>query len=563
MTDTSRPMSTEVSGWATSCTPYLVAAAASILVYLYLQLTQSDDWTRLGVKCPKISPFFFFGEDFRTAMTSLLDKYGDTVGLKNRLGLTLLTTNYDLLRHIFIKDFNNFVDRSDFVVSRSPFAQSLFFAKGNNWRRHRQIISPTFTSGKLKLIAKIIEKSAENLTNHLEKFAAHGKTVPIKDTTGQFTCEIIAKTGFGLDVSFVGEKDSEFVNFAKSLLHPARGVGRFIVQSLFLIHPSIFAVCNKVFRNVQLFDPFSIRANEYFRSVLKATVAQRKEIRKKGDRKHAVDFLDLLLSANDAVKSGKLDEAEPDEDFDSSVAWKSNKALRALTDEEILGHSMLFIFAGQETTATALQMCLYALACHPDIQDKVYQEIKTNITSLPPSSDELSSLTYTECVINETLRLFPPVPIVTRRAKDTKTYNGVTIPKGAAIQIPFFYMLKDPKFWPEPDKFNPDRFTPEETEKRDPLSFVCFGHGPRICLGMRLAYLELKEALVYILSRLSVVLNDDTEPRKGFAKVEFTPQGLLTPTKPIRLAFELRQVGSKENGNLDSCPFAKQTEVEN
>ncbi|KAI8764223.1 cytochrome P450 3A11 [Biomphalaria glabrata] len=502
-------------------------------------MTQGDEWIRLGVKCPRLSPFFFFGEDFRKSMSSLLDQYGDTFGTRSRFGVSLFTTNFDLLRHIFIKDFNNFVDRGSDIVSHSPFAESLFFAKGSNWRRHRQIISPTFTSGKLKLIAKIIEKSAENLTSHLERFAKSGETVPIKETTGRFTCEVIAKTGFGLDVSFIDEKESEFVDHAKKFLYNAHGLGRFIVQLLFFIHPTAFKLCNKVFRNTQLFDPVSLRSNEYFRTVLNTTVAQRRETRRQGERKRHVDFLDLLLAANKAVKSGHLETATEEED--TAVSWKSKKALKELTDEEILGHSMLIIFAGQETTATALQMCLYSLACHQDIQDTVYQEIMFKVKSVPPSPDELTSLTYTECVLNETLRMYPPVPIVTRKAKETKTYNGVTIPKGAIVQVPFFYILMDPNVWPEPDKFKPERFFPEEVEKRDPMAFVCFGHGPRICLGMRLAYLELKEALVYIVRKLKVVLNDQTEPKRDVAKVEFTPQGLLTPAKPIRLAFELRE----------------------
>lgn len=174
------------------------------------------------------------------------------------------------------------------------------------------------------------------------------------------------------------------------------------------------------------------------------------------------------------------------------------------------------------------------------LQDRVYEEITRVVQGETPTQEELNSLAYTESTVNETLRLYPPVPIVTRQAKDTRTYNGVTIPKGTLVQIPFFHILKDPKIWPEPDEFKPERFDPVERQKRDPLAFVCFGHGPRICLGMRLAYLELKIALVCILRRVKVILNEETEPKKGGDGVKFTPQGLLTPAQPIKLAFELR-----------------------
>lgn len=163
-----------------------------------------------------------------------------------------------------------------------------------------------------------------------------------------------------------------------------------------------------------------------------------------------------------------------------------------------------------------------------------------------PTSEELNSLHYTEQVINETLRMYPPVPVVNRMAKDTRTYNGVTIPKGAVVNIPYFYILNDPKIFPEPKKFNPDRFSPAEKEKRDSLAFSAFGHGPRLCLGMRLAYLELKQGLVHILRKMRVVLNEKTEPKKGSEGVKFSARDLLDPVKPIMLAFEIRDANSSK-----------------
>ncbi|CAL1527753.1 unnamed protein product [Lymnaea stagnalis] len=523
--------------WITPVTGYLALTSLAAVAYYYYTRDSGDDWSRVGVKCPTLSPFYFFGDDFRKPISALLDQYGDVVGVKNRSRLSLFTTNFDLLRHVFIKDFNNFVDRDDGLNSQSPFAKSLFFAKGDSWRRHRQIVSPTFTSGKLKSIAKTVEKSAETLANYLEDFAKSGETVPIKETTGRFTCEVIAKTGFGLNVSFIGQRDVEFFEYAKSMLWSIRGYSLLFRQLLFMIHPNTTKYLNKLFKNLQFFEPINLTANAYFKSTLDATVTERRRLMREGKERTHVDFLDLLLKANEAVKAGR---PEADEDESEAVGWRSTKALAELTDEEILGHSMLVIFAGLETTATALQMCLYSLARNPDIQEKVYEEVCKVVKNASPSPDELNSLSYTEAVINETLRLYPPVPIVTRKAKETKTYNGVTVLKGAVVQVPFFHILKDPKLWPEPEKFKPERFFPEAKEGRDPLAFVCFGHGPRICLGMRLAYLELKEALVYILRKVRVVLNEGTEPRKDAGPVQFTSQGLLTPVNPIRLAFELR-----------------------
>lgn len=153
--------------------------------------------------------------------------------------------------------------------------------------------------------------------------------------------------------------------------------------------------------------------------------------------------------------------------------------------------------------------------------------------------EHLNKLRYTEWVVCETLRLHPPIPTINRLARETRTYSGVTIPQGAMVMIPLWHILMDPNIWPDPGRFDPDRFSPAEKDKRDPMAFLCFGQGPRLCLGMRLAYVELKMALAHVLRKVKVVLNDQTEPREG-TSVEVKTTGLLTPVKPVLLAFELR-----------------------
>ncbi|CAG5128107.1 unnamed protein product [Candidula unifasciata] len=516
----------------------VLAAVAAVIYYIYSN-DSHDDWRRYGVKCPKFPAFFFLG-DLKTQITEAFQKYGDTIGLPGRGRLVLLTTNFDLLRQILIKDFNNFIDRSDRFPSISPFGKSLFFAKGADWKRHRQIVSPTFASGKLKYISKSIEKSAADLTNYLEKAAKEDQIVPIKELAGQYTCEIIAKTAFGIDAKFIGEKDPEFYEYAKNMLHlPNRqGISKLVAFLLSTV-PKLMDFSLNVLK-LQYFDVVDHKANDYFGVSLRNTMAERRQLQKSGSARSHVDFLDLLMKANDAAATGNLPASE-------DQTWEQHqdgKSVQGLSEEEMIGHSMLIIFAGMETTATTLQMCLAELALHPDIQEKVFKEITSVVKSETPTHEELNSLTYMEQVINETLRMYPPVSMVTRIAKETRTYNGVTIPNGTMVQIPYFYILNDPKNFPEPQKFDPNRFSQEEKEKRDPLSFAAFGHGPRLCLGMRLAILELKQGLVHVLRKLKVVLNENTEPQKGSNEIKFTLRGLLTPDKTILLRFELRKVDS-------------------
>ena len=144
-----------------------------------------------------------------------------------------------------------------------------------------------------------------------------------------------------------------------------------------------------------------------------------------------------------------------------------------------------------------------------------------------------------EQVLNETLRMFPPVTIITRMAHESRTYGGVTIPAGAGVSVPIREIHRDPTHYPDPELFDPERFNEENKAKRHPLAFMPFGWGPRLCIGMRLAYLELKTALVQVLRKVEVELNSTTVPRKG---EDITLNFVLfpRPNDPIKLAVKLR-----------------------
>ncbi|CAG5120247.1 unnamed protein product [Candidula unifasciata] len=432
-----------------------------------------------------------------------------------------------------VKDFNNFQDRSGNFLTSTPLAKSLFFARGSGWRRHRQIVSPTFTTAKLKQIATLVDISAQSLSRYLGQSARQGAVVPMKEICGQYTCEIIARTAFGFKVDCIGV-DDEFYNNAKNLLYLSR---KTISQLLRLI-PFIPQLCVKVFK-LQIYDRVNLKSHRYFDTVLKSAIKERRIHRQSGIRKATPDFLDLLLKTNEASQSGQVNRDEVD--VADSTTDAEGQPVEGLTDEEILGHSMLVIFAGLESTASTLHVCLYELALNPDIQERVYQEMQEVLKSDCPSYEELSKLTYMEQVINETLRLYPPLLSINRLAKESVTYNGITIPKGATVMIPLFHILTDPNIYPDPNQFDPDRFSPEEREKRHPLAFMPFGHGPRMCLGMRLAYLELKQGLVQVLRKLRVVLNEDTTPRKGEGKIKTIALEILVMERPIRLAFQVRE----------------------
>ena len=184
-----------------------------------------------------------------------------------------------------------------------------------------------------------------------------------------------------------------------------------------------------------------------------------------------------------------------------------------LTDEEIVAQCVAFLLAGHETSMITLSTTAYQLALYPEIQEKLRKEI-CRYSELNPSASlyELShGIEYLDCVINETMRLYPPAHQLNRECGQDYEVNGISIPKGIEIVIPFYALHHDPDAWPEAEKFDPERFRGPAKDTRHPYQFLPFGAGPRNCIGMRFALMEIKIALVKILTKYKFVRSPETQ----------------------------------------------------
>ncbi|PVD38385.1 hypothetical protein C0Q70_00999 [Pomacea canaliculata] len=180
----------------------------------------------------------------------------------------------------------------------------------------------------------------------------------------------------------------------------------------------------------------------------------------------------------------------------------------ALSRTEVVAQAVAFFIAGYETTASTLQYMAYCLALHPEVQEKIVSEIKEQLGDEVPTHEGVTKLKYLDSVIHETLRMYPPGGSADRVASEEVTIKGITIPKGAGVMVPIANVMKDPEYFPEPDKFKPERFYEGSV---DPISFLAFGYGPRLCIGMRLSLLEMKMAMVHVLRRVKFLKTDDLQ----------------------------------------------------
>ena len=434
-------------------------------------------------------------------------KYGRIIPVLWFWDPMLIVTDPDVLKEITVKDFNNWTDRylpGHGDLQQKIVQQGVFFSKGMSWKRIRRIMTPTFNSTKLKNLTLHMNLTSRRLADKLKEFADAGRPASAKNCFGAFALDVICGTAFGLDTDALTDAAVPFMTHAQGLMK----MDKYLQIAMMLV--GIFPWMSKVFKMLDI-GFFKTRDVNFFKQSVMDIIKERKEIG--ADQKHS-DFLQLLLNA----------EASDDDEIIGD---------KKLTVDEIAAQGLIFIIGGYETTSSALQFLSYELAKNQHVQDKVAEEIESEFSDgEEPNYYNVKKLKYMEAVINETLRMFPPVHSVSRIARVDTTINGRPVPAGTGIIIPVANIGRDPEFFPEPDSFRPERFMGKSKEEVNPLTFLPFGHGPRHCIGFRLAMMEIQIALVHMLRKVRVV----SATPETVEIEEFT--GVMIPKIPIQLKLQ-------------------------
>lgn len=186
---------------------------------------------------------------------------------------------------------------------------------------------------------------------------------------------------------------------------------------------------------------------------------------------------------------------------------------RLMSETDVRENILTFVMAGHETTALALTWTFYLLSLHPQIEERVRSEIATVTGGTPVRGEHIDSLRYTQQVIQEAMRLYPPAPLIVREARRVLQLGTETIGPGTFVYVPVYAVHRHEEFWDRPDLFDPDRFTPEAIKTRDRYVYLPFGAGPRICVGMSFALMEATAVLAVLLSSLRLRLRPDYIPQ--------------------------------------------------
>ncbi|XP_026324948.1 uncharacterized protein LOC113233928 [Hyposmocoma kahamanoa] len=527
---------------------WLGCLAAAVL--LYFRQVYSF-FKRRGVKTPRIIPPF--GNSFSIVLqrehiseqiVRIYKEFPDQrfYGGFQFLTPRLLVRDVELIKKIGVKDYEHFLDHNNFVNEESDpmFGRSILSLTGQEWKDMRSTLSPAFTSSKMKMMLPLMVEVGDQLFLSLQKKIKESKQgyldVDVKDLTSRYANDVIASCAFGLKVNSYKDENSQFYAMGKS----ASGFG--YRQILVFLLSNTLPTISRIFK----WSMFSKSVQDFFRSLVMETMQNRelKQIKRP-------DMIHLLME----TKKGKLTHDEKsthDADAGFATVEESSVGLkqvnRVWSDDDLCAQATLFFVAGFETVSSIMTSLVYELAINPDVQDKLYQEIRENEVKNNGKFDynSVQNMVYMDMVVSETLRLWPAVVGLDRHC--TKDYNlgkpndtateDYIIRKGEGIQIPLWAIHRDPKYYPNPDKFDPERFSEENKHKIQPFTYIPFGLGPRNCIGSRFALCEVKVMAYQLFNSIEVSPSNKTViPRK----LDPSTSGIRTKGSQL-VRFELRKM---------------------
>ncbi|XP_066961970.1 cytochrome P450 6k1-like [Macrobrachium rosenbergii] len=411
----------------------------------------------------------------------------------------------EMIKQILVKDFDHFSDRQSFTSlhkNDKSMNESLFNLNGEKWKRLRNLMTPAFTSGKLKNMFHLVCEKADTLKAFCLKEAAKKPFVNVKKACGRFTIDTIASCAFGLECNSFEDEDAVFP--AKVQPFFAAGILRIFKFMLVATFPFITGLMDVgVFPEEKFF----------FQQVAEETIAARRKGVRRGD------FLDLLLEAQASEENSSDDQTKA----------------KILDDATIISQSILFIIVGYDTTATTIAIASYLLSKNPEVQQRLRQELQEIVKEEGKLTYQgVMDAKYLDACIMETLRLYPPAPNLERVcSKDYKVPGtNITVRKGDIIEVPIWSIHHDEKYWPEAEVYNPDRFMPENKADIVPYTHMPFGGGPRNCIAMRFALMEAKVALSTLL------LTFDMKTAPGFRDIDLVNGSFLIMPSTVNLVLE-------------------------
>jgi cytochrome P450 len=373
--------------------------------------------------------------------TRVANEYGDAAQFFVGPQQIFLFNHPDLIRELLVTQHRSFHKSRVLQRSKVIFGEGLLTSEGELHKRQRRLVQPAFHRERIGRYAEVMIDRAARLREEWRD----GEVLDVHHQMMGLTLSVVAKTLFDADV----DEEADEIGVA--------------LTSLVDLFPTLMNPLSNLMRRLPL--PQTIRFRKSIERLDKTVYAIIDERRKSGEDRG--DLLSMLLMAVDEEGDGG-----------------------GMTDRQLRDEAMTLFLAGHETTANALAWTWYLLAQNPAVVIALHRELDGVLGDRMPVPDDYVHLPYTEMVVAESMRMFPPAWAVSRLAEEEAMIGDWLVPRGAVVVAAQAVTHRDPRWWSEPDRFDPMRFTPEAKAARPKLAYFPFGAGPRVCIGEGFAWME-------------------------------------------------------------------------
>jgi cytochrome P450 len=406
------------------------------------------------------------------ALLQIARDYGDLV--RWRGFQTIYCLNHpEYVRQVLTQSWPRYSkDTIDYRVVGRTLGKGLVTNDGPDWAKQRRLMQPVFANRAIDKFDAVINEMTTQLADSWVRKRGD-ETVWLDRDMSRVTFQVVSRTLFGADIDDAADEMTEILHIVNQ--HPLR------ISSLLTLYPWLPVPSNHRFARIKA----------RLDAIVDGLVEQR---RAQGEQGRG-DIVDRLLAARDA-DSGE-----------------------GMSPEQMRDELITLLLAGHETSATALVWTYHLLGQHPEIEARLVEELERELGGRAALSADLPRLPYLKQVVQESMRLYPPVWGIARRANEDAEFGGYRVPAGAYISISMYALHRHPEYWPNADRFDPERFDPKRNEQRHSYCYIPFSAGPRACIGASMAMLEIQLVLAQLLQRFRVT------PVPGF---KVTPQAVVT-----------------------------------
>jgi len=372
-------------------------------------------------------------------------QYGDIVCYRPAPEPAYLLNHPDYIRHVLVDNNRNYSKdtRSNQIFGKVA-GQGLITAEGETWRKQRRMMQPAFHHRRIEQLDGMIVEITKSMLGRWQVSFESDRPIDIAREMAALTLTVTTRALFGVDLGEDARKLGEIINRAANYFEKPS-------------HPQL------------------VQSTREFGEIVDRIIQQRKQ-----NFKDNGDLLSSMILARDGQTGAGMD------------------------DEQLRSQVMSLTLAGYETTASALTWTWHLLSQNLNTVDRLRSEVRETLDGRPPRYLDLENLPLIDMVLHESLRLFPPAWVIGRRALDDDVIDGYDIPADTVIAICIYTMHRHSGFWDQPDIFNPERFSPENSKGRHKYAYIPFGGGPRQCIGNNFGLMEAALVMACVLQRFEL-----------------------------------------------------------